>query len=579
MKSWKKCSCLTVLLLVVIFVLQGFSSIAFAATKSEEVPVAYKKATYLSGLDLSKKKGEYYTTKKEEYIDTTRFIIYLQQGVKIPVDIVYRINYVMDQIEKTTGDTFYVIERPDTDSGMQNEVELYFETAKKLLKVNSDHHKLEIIILNDNFRYSSLPVGDSGIIVDNVDADIFNESSHILYGLLYNLTQRHGVTMGSLDYGYIGYYIDILLEKDNMLTSSYRASEGYKEYNINIITEENAERIFLNHNDGNGRKIGFRMMYFITERYGKDAYQKVRKQASESPYLYGRVVPLDVISEALKKGLSKDFFEEFAKWLSENRERFGDEDLTQYGDWYIKDNELIRYFGSGTNVVIPKTVKIIGPEAFNDCETIKTVKIPNTVTDIQWSAFYDCKNLKEVVIPDSVSHLSMHVFEGCSSLKKVVLPKNLTSISTRLFLGCESLEEIVLPKGVTFIGSGVFTDNYSLKKIKLPKNLTNLEMLAFSYCRSLENIVLPKEITTIPESLFMDCINLQKIVIPDKVTSIERRAFYNNTNLKSIVIPKSVICIEEYAFDNCPNLTIYGAKGSYAETYAKQNNIPFKIMK
>jgi hypothetical protein len=29
------------------------------------------------------------------------------------------------------------------------------------------------------------------------------------------------------------------------------------------------------------------------------------------------------------------------------------------------------------------------------------------------------------------------------------------------------------------------------------------------------------------------------------------------------------------AFDNCPDVTIYAPTGSYAETWAKEHNIPF----
>ena len=43
-----------------------------------------------------------------------------------------------------------------------------------------------------------------------------------------------------------------------------------------------------------------------------------------------------------------------------------------------------------------------------------------------------------------------------------------------------------------------------------------------------------------------------------------------------MTIPDSVTSIGEWAFEGCKNLTIYGRFGSYAETYAKENNIPFK---
>ena len=45
--------------------------------------------------------------------------------------------------------------------------------------------------------------------------------------------------------------------------------------------------------------------------------------------------------------------------------------------------------------------------------------------------------------------------------------------------------------------------------------------------------------------------------------------------LTSITIPDSVTSIGKYVFHYCDRLTIYGVKGSYAETYAKENKIPF----
>jgi len=38
-----------------------------------------------------------------------------------------------------------------------------------------------------------------------------------------------------------------------------------------------------------------------------------------------------------------------------------------------------------------------------------------------------------------------------------------------------------------------------------------------------------------------------------------------------------VTSIDKNAFMDTPNLTINGSAGSYAQTYARQNGIPFKI--
>ena len=77
---------------------------------------------------------------------------------------------------------------------------------------------------------------------------------------------------------------------------------------------------------------------------------------------------------------------------------------------------------------------------------------------------------------------------------------------------------------------------------------------------------------------FCSCSSLTSIIIPDSVTSIGNKAFYGCTNLTSITIPKSVTSIGDYTFTDCNNLTIYGYKNSYAEEYAKTNNIKFAVI-
>ena len=70
-----------------------------------------------------------------------------------------------------------------------------------------------------------------------------------------------------------------------------------------------------------------------------------------------------------------------------------------------------------------------------------------------------------------------------------------------------------------------------------------------------------------------------ELVIPYKIngveiTSIGDGAFTDCSSLTSINIPNSVTSISPSAFDGCTNLKIYCEQGSYAETYAKNNNIP-----
>lgn len=59
------------------------------------------------------------------------------------------------------------------------------------------------------------------------------------------------------------------------------------------------------------------------------------------------------------------------------------------------------------------------------------------------------------------------------------------------------------------------------------------------------------------------------------VSSIGAESFYEYDKLTSVTIPDGVTSIGEDAFLCCDNLTIKVAPGSFAEQYAKDNQIPF----
>ena len=59
------------------------------------------------------------------------------------------------------------------------------------------------------------------------------------------------------------------------------------------------------------------------------------------------------------------------------------------------------------------------------------------------------------------------------------------------------------------------------------------------------------------------------------VVTIGTSAFERHSEITDITIPASVTTIAWFAFDGCTNMTIHAPAGSYAESYAKENNIPF----
>lgn len=103
--------------------------------------------------------------------------------------------------------------------------------------------------------------------------------------------------------------------------------------------------------------------------------------------------------------------------------------------------KIIQYPGgkTGSTYSIPKSVTIIGNDAFSYCNALTSVTIPNSVTEIGDWAFQDCNNLKSITIPNSVTSIGRASFGSCESLKSITIPNSVTSISGSAFMGSTSV--------------------------------------------------------------------------------------------------------------------------------------------
>ena len=274
------------------------------------------------------------------------------------------------------------------------------------------------------------------------------------------------------------------------------------------------------------------------------------------------------------------------------------------------------------SITIPDSVTSIGDSAFSGCRSLTDITIPDSVTSIGCEAFYNCSSLTNITIPDGVTSIGDGAFSCCRSLTDITIPDSVTSIGCEAFYNCSSLTNITIPDGVTSIESETFYNCQSLSNIDISNSLISIGMDAFAHCKNLKNIKIPDSVTTIELGAFNDtlwynnqpdgllyagkvlylykgempentkitlkndtsgiadnafsyCTNLTNIKIPDSVTIIGAWAFFSCPNLTAIEIPSSVIGIGVYALLGCGNLTIYGNIGSYAESYANINVIPF----
>jgi hypothetical protein len=603
------------------------TAVVNAAIDRYSPPKDSEKAIYLSGLKLDKMKGTYYTTKKEEYIVTSRFILYLDEGIEVPVNVIELINYTMDMVEKETGYRFYVQHiNKKIYSGMTSELDNYFTNAEKFKKIGGDHEKVEIVVANQGGYVDAYSNDANGILLSGEYLQLSDGNGNaLIHELLHVAWLRNGCYMGRvLCEGFATYFTDCIIEKDKVLNCNFDSHDQLKNYDY-LISEDTMEEHFTAMTAGQSNyQLGFRLMHFIIEEYGMAAYRKVHKKVSEA-WTDGTEPPMKTLISAMKSQLSEDFFEAFAIWHNKNLDRFGDTDIAARGEWYIEfGSYLTRYYGSASHAVIPDTVTNIQPEAFNANNRLVTVEIPDTVTSIGGGAFINCLNLSKIIIPDSVTDLYTDVFNGCTGLKSAVLSKNIKILRANLFWGCSSLKEILIPEGVTEMDGCVFTNCTALKTVTLPSTLQNIGTSSFFGCSGLETIVVPDSVISIGQSAFSDCTKLKNITlsenitvldnyvlmkstslkniilppnlttigdytfnrsglttikIPGKVTQIGNGAFAYCDNLKKVEIPSSVKSIGADAFIGSTNIIIYGKKGSYAETYAKQNSIKFSAIK
>ncbi len=252
------------------------------------------------------------------------------------------------------------------------------------------------------------------------------------------------------------------------------------------------------------------------------------------------------------------------------------------------------------SIVFGEGVERIGDQAFANCSSLNNVTMPESLTEIIGNSFCECSSLESVKIPGGVTYIGPEAFGNCVRLENVEIPESVTDIGMLAFDGTKWLDnrrkeepmvvvnhilidgrictgEIKIPENVERIGNGAFYRCSGLENVEIPESVTSIGFRAFQGCSNLKGVRLPNNIKEIEQASFADCTSFTSIKIPGSVTTIGSDAFVGCSNLVSVEIPESVTDIEG-AFSECDKVTFSVVPDSYAETYAKENGIPYKYI-
>ena len=167
---------------------------------------------------------------------------------------------------------------------------------------------------------------------------------------------------------------------------------------------------------------------------------------------------------------------------------------------------------------------------------------------------------------------------------KIIVPVGLQYIDEQAFSSCSNLSKVVLLDGLVRIKESAFVD-CGIKELTIPNTVYQIDDFAFQTCENLKELTIPGSVKVLGQNLFDGCTSIETVKIEEGVRELSYGMFYNCSNLKDIYIPGTVEKIDNKALNRAGwsgiypflEVTIHTPAGSYAEQYAKENEIKFVV--
>lgn len=194
-------------------------------------------------------------------------------------------------------------------------------------------------------------------------------------------------------------------------------------------------------------------------------------------------------------------------------------------EYTIKNNALVKYEGSETQIILP-AVQEIGESAFYNNESVQHVLLKNGVKKLgPWSFGY-CRNLRSIYLPSTVTEIHPSAFDGCLSLEEIIVSTHNARFS------CND--------GVLYNNMGtsllLYPRGKKQKCFSIDSSVVRIEDNAFNRAAHINEIIIGKSVEHIGYKAFAYCIGLQRICVPKSVKSIGYCAFANCDRLTCISV-------------------------------------------
>ena len=242
------------------------------------------------------------------------------------------------------------------------------------------------------------------------------------------------------------------------------------------------------------------------------------------------------------------------------------------------------YQGNAKIIYLPETLTRIGHGAFYGNMSIEEIYAPN-VKSIVYSAFGSAEKLHTVNFGNRLETIGAGAFKGCKNLRHFEYPKSLRLIEREAFRdsGIENIPE----NNDVRICEGAFCNTPWEKNNR--EVFVTFDYYYYEYDKTMNTFLRynGKENTVIiPAGVEIlgceckytegekECTIVNEVFLPDTVTELRRNILIGQEHL-TMYIPDSV---ENIWNSNASIERIVTIKGSYAESFAKENDIPVESL-